>query len=129
VGTGPPTAGGVRIAYDQEKPPDEPPADHVEDGDNVVAAKLPVDPDTPAATASRVAAGRPFRSAASSAAPAAIPPTGTSAVSRRCRASLRVRRTVPPHPARPGVDSAHSGNRTIRKRLDQSPPNAVANAL
>src|SRR6266542_2043047 len=36
-GAGPPTDGGTRMWYAHEKSPDEPPADHVEDGARLVA--------------------------------------------------------------------------------------------
>src|SRR6266498_1901476 len=53
-GAGPPTDGGTRMWYAHEKSPDEPPADHVEDGARLVAAKLPVLPDGPEVSASSV---------------------------------------------------------------------------
>jgi hypothetical protein len=95
------------------KSPELPPADQVEDGWSVVAAKLPAGPDGAAAAATKVLADELA--------------TGTVAVTVPALVSLCDGNGVVTHSRRCGVVNAHSGKVTKRNREAQSPPYAVRN--
>src|SRR6266511_755161 len=126
-GAGPPTDGGTRMWYAHEKSPDEPPADHVEDGARLVAAKLPVLPDGPEVSASSVVPDSVVTSACSARLVAPVWAAGrsTSALIVWPRALLVDGSGTPWQPGWSGAVSAHPGSTTRRSRLDQSAPYAV----
>ncbi|GAA4635356.1 hypothetical protein GCM10023196_080510 [Actinoallomurus vinaceus] len=117
-GTGPPSDGGIRRGYDQEKFPVCAPTCHVEDGASGVAAKLPAEPDAPAARATTPDSPEAACAAGTATCAVTLPPA-TSLVDAN---GVCVR-----HSGRPGFVSAHAGSRTNRSREAQSPPPAYRN--
>src|SRR5437763_8478173 len=110
-GAGPPSEGGMRIGYDQEKLPELPPADQVPEEVRLVAEKSPAGPDAAASSATTVPPDAALTVAD------AVPAAALLSV-----ASGRGRQPA----AVPGRASPQ-GSSASRSRVAQSPPYAQRN--